>query len=91
MNNKYTYISSATTTICRSTPGKLHAVTVNGGTAGSIVGYDNASAATGNVVFSFDSTNALATYRFDVDLVNGLVIVTGAATKVTVACGTQGD
>lgn len=79
-----TYISSATTTVCRSASGLLHSVVVQGGTAGTIIGYDNASAASGTVVFSFDSTNALGTYVFDRELVNGLTVVTSAATKLSV-------
>lgn len=86
-NNKYTYISTATTTVCRSTPGRLHTVVVQGGTAGTIIGYDNASAASGSVVFSFDSTNAIDTYHFDLDLTLGLTVVTSANTKLTVTTG----
>ena len=85
--NKSTYISTGTTTVCRSQPGVLHTVTVQGGTAGTIIGYDNASAASGTVVFSFDSTNALNAYTFDVTLTNGLTVVTSAATKLTVSTG----
>jgi len=84
-DNKYVYISTAATTVVRSTAGSLHTVVVQGGTAGTIIGYDNASSAAGNVVFSFDSTNTPNTYSFDVDLINGLVVVTGAATKLTVS------
>ena len=72
----YTYILTAATTICRSTPGKLHTITVQGGTGGTIV-------------FSFDSTNALMSYHFDINLAKGLTIVTGAATKLTVSTGPQ--
>ncbi len=85
----YTYISTATTTVCRSTSGKLHTITVQGGTGGTIIGYDNASAGAGTIVFSFDSTNALASYHFDINLIKGLTIVTGAATKLTVSTGPQ--
>lgn len=57
---------------------------MNGGTAGTIIGYDN-TAASGTILFSFDSTNALATYMFDVQFNIGLTIVTSAATKVSVS------
>ncbi len=80
----YTYISTATTTTVKSGAGFLHTVTVNGGTAGTIIGYDN-TAGSGTVVFSFDSTNALATYHFNVSFGTGLTIVTSAATKITVS------
>jgi hypothetical protein len=89
LNNTYTYISTAATTIVRSVKGRLHTLIVQGGTAGTIIGYDSASAASGNIVFSFDSTNAIATYVFDCDLANGLVIVTSQATKVTAMTSPQ--
>lgn len=76
------YISTATTTTIKSGAGFLHTVTVNGGTAGTIIGYDN-TAASGTVIFSFDTTNALATYIFNVTFSVGLTIITSAATKVT--------
>jgi len=85
--NKPTYIATATTTVVRSQPGRLHTVTVQGGTTGTIIGYDNASAASGDIVFSFDSTEALQTYTFDVDLNLGLTVITGQATKLTISTG----
>lgn len=88
MNNKK-YISTATTTVCRSKKGKLGTVVVQGGTAGTIIGYDNASAASGDIVFSFDSTNAIATYVFNCELVNGLTVITGAATKLSVMTSSE--
>ena len=88
MNNKKD-ISTATTTVCRSKKGKLGTVVVQGGTAGTIIGYDNASAASGDIVFSFDSTNAIATYVFNCELVNGLTVITGAATKLSVMTSSE--
>lgn len=88
MTYKPTFIDSAATTVCRSTAGSVHTVTVTGGTAGTITGYDNASVASGTKVFEFGSTNAIQTYTFDATLVNGLVVVTSAATKLTVTTGT---
>jgi hypothetical protein len=91
MDTKLTYISTATTTVCRSVKGKLVGIIIEGGTAGTIIGYDNASSAAGNIVFSFDSTNALKDYNFfGANFVNGLVVVTGAATKLTVLTAPQG-
>lgn len=87
--NQGTYISTATTTVCRSASGRLANVVVQGGTAGTIIGYDNASAASGTIVFSFDSTNALANYTFNRELVNGLTVITGSATKLTVMTSSQ--
>lgn len=80
----YTYISTATTTTVKSGAGFLHSITVNGGTAGTIIIYDN-TAGSGTIIASFDSTNALATYTFNVSFGTGLTIVTSAATKITVS------
>ncbi len=79
-----TYISTATTTTIKSGAGFIHTLTVNGGTAGTIIVYDN-TAASGTIIASFDSTNALATYTFDVTFSVGLTIITSAATKLTVS------
>jgi hypothetical protein len=78
-----TYISTATTTTVKSGSGLLHTIVVNGGTAGTIIVYDN-TAGSGTIIASFDSTNALATYTFNCTFATGLTVVTGAATKVTV-------
>ena len=61
----------------------LHTIVVQGGTAGTIIGYDSTTAS-GDIVFSFDSTNALNTYTFNRELSIGLTVVTSAATKLTV-------
>lgn len=82
--NNYAYISTAATTVVKASAGFLHSIVVNGGTAGTIVVYDNPSG-TGTIIASFDSTSALAAYLFDVQFTTGLTIVTGAATKVTVS------
>ena len=80
-NNRY--ISTATTTVVKTGAGLLHTLTVCGGTAGTIVVYDN-TAASGTVIASFDSTNALESYTFDCAFATGLTVVTSAATKVSV-------
>lgn len=78
-----TYISSATTTTMKTGAGLLHTIVVNGGTAGTIIVYDN-TAASGTIIASFDSTNALATYTFNCTFATGLTIITSAATKLSV-------
>ena len=83
-----TTISTATTTVCRSTAGKLVRIIVTGGTAGTIKIYDHASLAS-NLKVDFDSTNALNTYEFDMDMANGVVVVTGGATKVNIITGSS--
>lgn len=85
-----TYISSAATTVVRSLAGRLGKIIVQGGSASTIIGYDNASAASGDVLFSFDSTNALAEYDFGgATFKNGLTVVTSAAVKLTIMTGPQ--
>lgn len=79
-----TYISTGTTTVVVTGEGTLHTVTVQGGSAGTIIIYDN-TAASGKIIASFDSTNAIATYTFDVAFRIGCTVITGAATKLTVA------
>lgn len=81
---KYTYISTGATTVVKASPGSLHNITVTGGTAGTIIVYDNASGA-GATIANFDSTNAIATYTFDVNFSSGCTVVTGGATKLTVS------
>ena len=82
--NNATYISTATTTVVKTGAGLLHAVVVTGGTAGTIIGYDNTTAS-GTILFSFDSTNALESYQFNVSFAVGLTVVTSANTKLTVS------
>lgn len=78
-----TYISTAATTLIKTGQGRLSKVTVQGGTAGTIILYDN-TAGSGTILASFDSTNALETYLFDIQFLTGLTVVTSAATKLTV-------
>jgi hypothetical protein len=82
--NSYTYISTATTTVVKSGAGFLHNITVQGGTTGTIIIYDN-TAGSGTIIYSFDSTAAIATYAMDISFSTGCTVVTGAATKLTVA------
>ncbi len=82
--NNATYISTATTTVVKTGAGLLHTIVVQGGTTGTIIGYDN-TAASGTILFSFDTTVALATYTFDISFAVGLTVVTSAATKLTVS------
>lgn len=81
--NEVTHISTATTTVVKNQPGTLKYIIVTGGTAGTIVVYDN-TAGSGKVIASFDSTNTLADYKFCCKFNIGLTVVTGGATKVSV-------
>jgi hypothetical protein len=78
-----TYISTATTTTVKTGAGLLHTIVVNGGTTGTCIIYDN-TAASGTILASFDTTNALATYTFDCSFSTGLTLITSAATKISV-------
>lgn len=81
---KHTYISTAATTTAKSGTGQLGSIIVTGGTAGTIIVYDN-TAASGTILASFSSTNALADYDFKgTPFYTGLTIVTSAATQLTV-------
>jgi hypothetical protein len=84
--NRYSYatITTATTTTVKSGAGFLHRIVVTGGTTGTIVIYDN-TAASGTKIADFDTTNAIASYEFNVSYTTGLTIVTSAATKITVS------
>lgn len=77
------HISTATTTTVKTGAGLLHSIVVTGGTAGTIIVYNN-TAASGTVIASFSSTNALESYLFDCSFSTGLTIITSAATLLTV-------
>lgn len=82
--SRYTpfFSNAAATQTVLSAPGVLHSVVVMGGAVGSIGLWDSASAATGSVVFACPSPNVTGTYLLDVNLANGLVLNTFAATNV---------
>lgn len=80
----YNYITTATTTVVKASAGFLHRIIVGGGTTGTISIYDHASSAT-NPIMAFDTTNAIQSLEFNVSTASGIVVVTSAATKVTVA------
>ena len=84
MRNNATYISTATTTVCKTGAGLLHSIVFQGGTAGTVIGYDN-TAASGTILFSFDALSAIGNPIFDVSFSIGLTVVTAAATKLTVS------
>lgn len=91
MTGKPTYISTAATTVVRTQPGVLQRIVITGGTAGTITVYDHASAATGNPIIEFSSTNTPDSLEFGATVNNGIVVVTSAATKLTVISSAQGE
>ncbi len=82
---KYASIATATTTTVKTGQGILHNILVTGGSAGTITVYNNTMASTDTIIASFSSTNALASYPFDVGFSSGCTVVTGAATNITVS------
>lgn len=78
-----------TTTICSSTPGVLHAITINKMTASAvIVAYDGVDA-TGIVIATITNPGALLksqdTLIYDVATKRGLCIVTTTAQDITIS------
>jgi hypothetical protein len=84
----YKHISTATSTQMKTTPGTLHTVTIgNNGTPGTVTVIDSSTNCSGGttiaVVAALAATGA-TTLTFDAATVNGLCVVTAAATDVTV-------
>ncbi len=88
---KGVHISTATTTVVKSNPGLLHTVVINTTSAGTITLYDNASAATGNVIAVIKGSVLEGSFFYDTEFVNGLVVVTAGASDITVTVGASGS
>jgi|SRR3989304_4446539 len=83
-NYSYRNITTATTTYVKSAPGTLAGILVNGGTMGSLTVADNTAAAAGTVIATIAAPYAGQVIPFGVRCSNGIGIVTGAATNITV-------
>lgn len=85
MDKSYTgkYISTATTTTCKSGSGRLKRITIGETAAGAITVYDN-TAGSGTVIAVLKASIAEGTYEFDVNFTTGLTVVTAGASKLTV-------
>lgn len=86
---KYTYIeANAATTIVSPVPCTLLRIVIGdqGASANVLTVYDNASAASGNIVATVDTTEAKDTLDFGCILKNGctVALATGTAAKVTI-------
>lgn len=79
------YIKAAGTYTVLPSDGFLHAITVNTTANGTITVYDSATATAVNVIAVIKASVAEQTFIYDVRLVNGLTIVTGAASDITVS------
>jgi hypothetical protein len=87
MSDSYSWenVSAASTVVIKPADGILHSITVNTTAAGTIIGYDNASAASGKKIFTLKSNVAEQTFTYDIPFVNGLTIISAAASDYTVA------
>lgn len=80
---KPTYISTGATTQVATGKGVLQAITVNSPAAGTITIIDGTSGSTANIGV-LKSGVAEGTYWFNCTFANGLRIITGAASDITV-------
>lgn len=90
MSYKPINISTATTTVVKSTAGTLHSIVVNNTSAGAITVYDNATVASGDKIATLKASIVEGTYLYDVDFKNGCTIVTAGASDITVSISSQG-
>ena len=83
-SGNYTTITSATTTVVRSGPGRLLGFFLASGTTPTVQIYDN-TAASGTVLLPTTGTLAVGWYPLPANFNTGLTIVTGGTTpNVTV-------
>jgi hypothetical protein len=86
----YKHISAlAATTVIKSGPGTLVRVCINtkGASSNVLTLYDNASAASGTVIATIDTTANVGTITFECDFLLGLTVslATGTAADVTIS------
>lgn len=79
---QYTYITTATTTQVFTGRGKLQAITINTPAAGTIGIIDGTTGTTVNV--GLIAASSTGTFAYNNVISQGLRIVTGAATDITV-------
>ena len=97
MNYKYVNVVAAapTTTIVRSSPGKLHNVTINKAAANGVITMYNSPSATSTDIIGIITMPATllanqVTLNYDVDFSKGLTVVTsGAAQDITFSVSDQ--
>jgi len=82
-NYKYTHISTNTTTVVESAPCVLIAIIVNTTAAGTITIVDSATTTT-PVIGIIKASVTEGTYEYKVRTINGLSIITAAASDITV-------
>lgn len=84
VHNKYTYISTATTTNVHVGPISLVRIVLTETASGAITIYDEAAGGTTTVVGVIKASAAEGVYEFGVACAKGLQIVTAGASKLTV-------
>ena len=96
MNNKYTNITLAapTTTVVHSTPGKLHAITINEAAANGVITVYDGLDANGTVIATITMPATLLenqkTLVYNINFNKGLTVVTStAAQDITVSTSAQ--
>lgn len=83
--NFYKNITTNTTTVVKSSQGRLYAVVVNNkGSTGTVTLYDNASAASGTKIGTLSLT-AEGSINYSVAFANGLTVVTTGTPDITVS------
>ena len=83
MDSQTVYISTATTTVVKNGAGHLNSITIGETAAGAITIYDN-TAASGTVIAVLKASIAEQTFEFNAPCVNGITVVTAAASKLQV-------
>ena len=82
----YKYASAATTiSTIKVGAGILHTLTIEGGTSSVVNIYDGSIPVSGAQIAGFTSTNALATYTFDVGFSSGCTVQSSGALQYTVS------
>lgn len=84
MTSSFEHISLAGTYTLKSDGGHLHTLVINSTAAGTITLYDSATA-TGKVIAVLQASAGLGTYFYGLDFVNGLTVVTAAASDITLS------
>lgn len=82
-NNSHKYISSATTTVCKTGSGQLKRITITESVASVITVYDN-TAGSGTVLTAFKASAAEQSYEFQIPFHIGLTVVTAGSSKLNV-------
>lgn len=81
---QYKFSSGTAVQTVKSSGGILHTLTVTGGTTSPIDIYDG-PVLTSALIYSFTTTNALASYTLDIGFASGCTVVTNGGLKYTVS------